>query len=100
MICPYCKKEIEPVENENSTVSVIKDEKGRMKKWTEEIRDVDGMLLSRRVDEYTYYKTGETDTINQKRYDGEGNLLSEKDVKHFIDNNQSVVFDVKKKGGE
>ena len=86
MICPYCKKEIEPVEETTSQITVIKDKEGRVKTWTEETRDSDGILLSKRVDEYSYYhKTGDVDTINQKVYDGEATLWSEKEVKHFCD---------------
>ena len=82
MICPYCKKEIEPVEEFNSTVSVIKDKDGNMKTWTEETRDSDNILLSKRVDEYIYFIKGDINSINQKVYDGEGSLLSENDVIH------------------
>ena len=91
MICPYCKKEIEPVEETISTISIIKDKDGRMKTWTEEIRDSDNILLSKRVDEYKYFAKGAIDTINQKVYDGEGSLLSEKEVKHFEDGTKPIV---------
>ena len=92
MICPYCKKEIEPVEEFTSTVNVIKDKEGRMKTWTEEIRDADNILLSKRVDEYAYFAiTGAIDTIKQKVFDGEGSLRSEKEVQHFEDGKQPEV---------
>lgn len=92
MICPYCKKEIEPVEEMTSNISVIKDAKGRMKTWTEETRDCDNILLSKRVDEYKYFsETGDIDMITQKVYDGDGLLLSEKEVKHFNDGTQPIV---------
>lgn len=91
MICPYCKGEIEPVEEAASNISIVKDEKGRSKIWTEETRDSDNILLSKRTDEYEYYKNGDINTITQKVYDGEGALLSEKEVKHFEDGKQPVV---------
>ena len=92
MICPYCKKEVELVEETTSQIITIKDKEGRIKTWTEEIRDTDNILLSKRVDEYAYFlKTGSIDTINQKVYDGEGSLRSEKTVKHFEDYKQPEV---------
>ena len=94
MICPYCKREIEPVEEFNSTVTVVKDKDGNMKTWTEETRDIDGILISKRVDEYSYYtKTGDINTINQKVYDGEDSLLSEKDIIHYEDTRQPMVVE-------
>lgn len=92
MICPYCKKEIEPVEATTSTIKIVKDVQGRMKTWTEETRDSDNILLSKRVDEYKYFTKGAIDTINQKVYDGEGSLLSEKEVKHFEDGTKPIVI--------
>ena len=67
-----------------------KDTFGNIVKWTEETRDGD-TLIRKRVDEYTYYNTGEVDTITQKVFDGEGNLVSEKRVKHFRDSRPPVV---------
>jgi len=94
MICPHCKKEIEPVEETTSQIAVIKDKEGRVK-WTEEIRDSDGILLSKRVDEYKYYSvTGNIDTIVQKVYDGDGLLLSEKEVKHSEGGGKPIFTDV------
>ena len=96
MICPYCKKEIEPVEEFTSTVNVVKDKEGRMKTWTEETRDADNILLSKRVDEYVYYENGDIDTITQKVHDGEGGLLSEKKIKHFENGKQPEIELTKK----
>ncbi len=93
MICPHCKKEITPAEETTSQIAVIKDKEGRVKTWTEETRDSDGILLSKRVDEYSYYsKTGDVDTINQTVHDGEGTLLSEKEVKHSKDGGEPIVI--------
>lgn len=92
MICPYCKKEIEPVEQESSVVSVIKDKLGRVQTWTEEIRDYNGILVSKQIDEYAYALSGEIDTINQKQYDGKGMLLSSKIIKHYL-NGRILVID-------
>ena len=92
MICPYCKKKIEPVEETVSSISIVKDKDGRLKTWTEETRDIDNILLSKRIDEYIYFSpSGDIDTITQKVYDGEGSLLSEKEVKHFEDGKQPVI---------
>lgn len=72
-------------------VNVQKDDEGRIIMWMEEQRDMDGILIGRRVDEYSYYKTGEIDVITQSVYDSEGTLLSEKEIKHFRDGRQPIV---------
>ena len=91
MICPNCKKEIEPIEEFNSTVIVVKDKDGNMKTWTEETKDSDNILVSKRVENYSYFENGNVDTINQKGYDGEGTLLSEKETKHFVDGTKPIT---------
>ena len=91
LICPHCKNEIEPVEETTSQITTVKDKEGRVKTWTEETRDSDNILLSKRVDEYEYYKKGDINTITQKVHDGEGSLRSEKEVKHFKDGMQPIV---------
>ena len=82
MICPNCKKEVELIEETSSQVSTIKDKDGRVKTWTEETRDSDGILLSKRVDEYKYFVNGDIDIITLKSYDGDDLLLSSKEVEH------------------
>ena len=67
-----------------------KDEKKRVKKWLEERRDIDRNLLSKRVDSYSYYKTGEVDVITLQAYDSKGKV-SEKRVKHFKDSKRSEI---------
>ena len=100
LICPHCKKEIEPVEETTSNINTIKDGNGRLKTWTEETRDSDNILLSKRVDEYKYFlQTGAVDTVNQKVYDGEGSLLSERTVKHFEDGTKPIVITLLANGG-
>ena len=94
MICPHCKNEIGPVEETTSEVTTVKDKEGRVKTWTEETRDSDNILLSKRVDEYEYYKNGDINTIIQKIHDGEGALRSEKEVKHFEDGTPPTVVEV------
>ena len=74
----------------SSTVSVIKDAQGRMKTWTEETRDLDGKLTSKRMDKYTYYPTGELNVITQERYKGML-LVNKKKVKHYQDGKQPTV---------
>jgi len=95
MICPYCHKEIEPVEETTNFVNVIKDHEGRVQIWTEETRDIDNILISKRVDNYNYAKKGDIDTINQQIFDGEATLLSEKTIQHFEDGRQPVVEEIR-----
>lgn len=73
------------------TSLVINDKEGRMKTWTEENRDIDGVLISKRVDDYTYYETGEIDTTTQQNYDSQGDLTSEIKIKHFKDGKRPEV---------
>ena len=95
MICPNCRQEIEPVEETNSTVTVIKDKVGKILIWTEETKDTDGILVSKRVDEYTYFdKTGDINIIIQKVYDGEGTVRYGKTVQHFEDGTQPVTTEL------
>lgn len=78
--------------DEGTTSSYVeKDEKKRVKKWTEETRDIDGNLLSKRVDNYSYYEIDEVDTIIQQVYDDKGGLISEKRIKHFKDGKQPIT---------
>ena len=77
--------------DDTTTSSTEKDEKGRVKKWTEDHRDIDENLLSKRVDEYSYYETGEVDIITLQVYDNKGTLTSEKKVKHFKDGKKPEV---------
>jgi len=62
------------------STSTNKDKDGKITQWIEEKRDLDGILISNRVDDYTYKDTGEIFRISMKRYDGENNLTEEKIV--------------------
>ena len=73
-----------------TTSSVEKDDQGRTGLWTEETKNIDGILISKRVDAYSYYKTGEVDVIIQRVYDNK-NLVSEKSIKHFVDGRKPEV---------
>ena len=83
MICPKCGEEIEPVEEITSKVSIIKDAHGRMILWAEEMKKFKGKVVSKRIDKYDYYETGETKNIIMKRFDHKNKLVSERKVKHF-----------------
>lgn len=65
------------------STSVEKDKTGKITKWTEERRDLDGVLISKRFDDYIYKETGEIDTITMRKYDGKNNLVDEKIVEHL-----------------
>jgi len=92
MICPHCKKEIEPIEENTSEIIIIKDKEGRLKTWTEVTKDSDGKLTQKRVDEYTYYETGEIDTIMQSVYGPIDSLvIGEREIKHHRDGRRPEV---------
>ena len=46
-------------------IKIEKDKAGNTIKWTEEIRDGEGELISKRIDTYTYHKSGEVKDIVQ-----------------------------------
>ena len=69
----------------SSTVSIVKDVQERMSIWISEKRDIDGVLIEKSKDTYSYYLTGEIDTIIQEKYDGKGVLTSKKKLKHYLD---------------
>lgn len=66
------------------TIFVVKDAKGRMSVWTEERKNLDDVVISKRVDKYTYYLAGEINEIVQEKYKGK-NLTSKQKVKHYRD---------------
>ena len=78
------------LDNNITSCTETKDDQGRRATWTEETRDVDGVLISRRVDSYAYYATGEIDTIVQEDYDKDA-LTDKREVKHFVDGKQPTV---------
>jgi len=82
MICPHCHKEIEPVEETISSIAVVKDKNGNIQTWTEEIRDIDGVLIKKRVDEYGYFENGGINTIIMQVFDGNDTLQSQKTLIH------------------
>ena len=87
--CPYCGAEIPPV----ISIQVEKNLDGSTKKWTEEVRDSHGVLLGKRVDNYTYYKDGEINEVDQKIYNSKDALTDNKTVKHYTDGKQPTVLD-------
>jgi len=85
-------------EDESTTTSCVeKDDQGRTRLWTEETRDIDGTLITKRVDEYAYYSSGEIHRIIQRRYDAR-ELISQINVEHPRGGKGSLnVTEVKKK---
>lgn len=78
---------------ETVTVSVVKDAQGRVDIWTEErkdVKDVEGVVISKRVDTYSYYPSGEVNEIIQEKYKGKELILKQK-VKHYKDGTQPDV---------
>ena len=56
---------------------------------------VTGELISKREEKTSYYDTGEINVCIQKRFDGKGNLVSERSIKHFRDGRQPEIEVVK-----
>jgi hypothetical protein len=76
-----------------TTVSVVKDVKGQVKTWTEEKKNLDGVVIGKRVDKYTYYSTDNVNEIVQERYEGKV-LTSKKKIKHYRDGTQPDVTSI------
>jgi len=92
---PDLVEKIKAGELENtSEATVTKDLQGRTKVWTEITRDIDGVQVSKRVDTYSYYATGEIDTINQKVYGIDMKILKEQNIKHYRDGSQPMMSKV------
>ena len=72
-------------ENIKSQVTIKHDDRGRLSLWTEELRDLDGVLISRREDAYTYDKTGACQIV-QRSWDKEGELVS-----HVVNENGKIT---------
>jgi hypothetical protein len=86
MICPNCGKEIEPIEPITFEIQTRKDEAGRVTEWVEVAKDaLTGKQVGKRLDTYTYYPTGEVDTIRQVVYSKTDSVKSDQQIKHFKD---------------
>ncbi|MCK4525959.1 hypothetical protein KAW18_01205 [candidate division WOR-3 bacterium] len=94
-LCERLEKEVRG-ETTVSTVTIVKDGQGRISTWTEETRDLDKVVIGKRVDKYTYYSIGEINTITMKKYDSDDVLTSKKVLKHYKDGTQPnlTVVDV------
>jgi len=82
--CLCCGQELPP---EEPVILVEKNPDGTTKKWTEITSN------GRRVDEYTYYKTGEVNEIVQMVFDEEGTVVCNKKVSHYLDGTNPTVLD-------
>ena len=83
VLCERLEKEARG-ETTVSTVTVVKNGQGRMSTWTEETRDLDGVVIGKRVGTYSYYSTGETNEIIQEKYEGTKlTLVSKQKIKHY-----------------
>lgn len=86
-------RKIIPKPETEETTTVEKGEYGRTQQ-VYKLRDKDtGELLKKRVEVTSYYDTGEVNVIGQRWFDGEGNLLKERKIKHFRDGRQPVIQD-------
>lgn len=70
-----------------ATNTLQTDKFKRTKIWTENTIDSHDSLIFKRLDEYSYYPTGEIDTILLNRY-SINDLISVKSIKHFRDDRQ------------
>lgn len=65
---------------------------GQIKKQVETVVDTETKAqVSGRVTTWTYYPTGEVDTITIKRYDATKTLIGTKKIKHYTDGRQPTA---------
>jgi len=76
--CPVCGAELPPT----ITIQVEKYPDGQMKRWTEITKDSYGTVLGKRVDEYTYQKTGEVNQIWQRVYSEKDEVVKDTKITH------------------
>lgn len=87
MICPHCSQDTDKFTT--SKVTVVRDDQNRTITWAEIIKDQAGKQLTKRVDEYSYYPTGEVHFIVMNVF-SEKALISSTSVEHFTDGRQPV----------
>ena len=78
-------------EDTESFIQVKKNKSGEIIEWVEETRDLEGILISKRVDTFSFYDSKEVDTINQKVFNESDVLVSENRVNHFNDGSQPII---------
>jgi hypothetical protein len=72
---------------------IVRRKDGLPESQTETVRDVEtGAVVSGRRITWTYYKTGEVDTITIVETDAVGKETSRKIIKHYIDGRQPEVL--------
>ena len=78
----------------SSIVSIIKDAQERMSVWVSEKRDLDGVLVGKSKDTYSYYLTGEVDVILQEKYNEKNVLVKKTELKHYRNGKQPSIQEI------
>lgn len=89
-----------PVWIDDCTITVQKDKSGNITTWTETCYGEDKKQTNKRIDEYTYYGTGEVNEINQKVYDANDKIINDKTIIHNKDSNYPIIKDNLSVNGE
>jgi len=96
VLCPLSlSAEWNCVWENDSIISVQKGLNGRIKVWSEIVKNEEGKQVSKRVETHEYYPAGEIKKINQKVYDSKNVLKSERNINHYTDNRPPVVIEQK-----
>lgn len=56
----------------------------------EETQNILGVKLGSRKTDWSYYPTGEVDTIDITEFDDQDKVVSQKGIKHFVDGRQPI----------
>ena len=72
------------------TTDTQKDQHDRIIEWTEKVTNPNGNQVSKRVDEYSYYPTGEVDIITLNIFSGQ-HLVSTHLIKHYRNATQPLT---------
>ena len=76
-------------EDIESNVAIVKDKNGNITEWVVDVERGFRFFVSKRVDKYSFYPTGEVDIITQQVWDKDGKL-TEKQVKHYTNKKQPL----------
>jgi len=77
-------------EDMESKIQITRDAKGNIAEWSEEIRDNDGKLITKRVDKYSFFPSGEINIITQQILDDKGQK-AERQIEHYIEEKQPTI---------
>ena len=75
-----------------AVIEIKQDAQGRgYERWKEKMVDINGVVLSSRVEEYAYTKDGVLDIITRKDFSGDEGILNKEEVVKYEPGKKPVV---------